>query len=48
MFIDLNSGVWEPDPPVVNDAETAMVKVAAGDVDEQWLAAWLRDRVRFA
>jgi death-on-curing protein len=47
MFIDLNDGTWEPDPPNVDEAETAMLSVAAGEVDEQWLAAWLRDRVRF-
>ena len=47
MFIDLNAGTWEPDPPNVDEAETAMLGVAAGEVDEQWLAARLRDRVRF-
>jgi death on curing protein len=41
MFIDLNDGSWEPDPPIVDDAEAAMLAVAAGDVDEQWLSAWL-------
>ena len=25
MFIDLNDGAWEPDPPNVDDAETAML-----------------------
>ncbi|MCZ7536918.1 MAG: Fic family protein [Acidimicrobiia bacterium] len=48
MFIDLNDGSWEPDPPNVDDAETAMLSVAAHDVDEEWLAQWLRRRVRFA
>lgn len=47
LFIDLNEGVWDPDPPVVDDAEQAMLAVAARDVDETWLASWLRDRVRF-
>jgi death on curing protein len=47
MFIDLNDGAWEPDPPNVNDAETAMLSVAAGEVNEERLAAWLRERVRF-
>jgi prophage maintenance system killer protein len=48
MFIDLNDGTWDPDPPDVDDAEDAMLKVAAGEVDEAWLADWLRERVRFA
>jgi death-on-curing protein len=46
-FIDLNNGSWDPDPPNVDDAETAMLSVAAHDVDEEWLAQWLRQRVRF-
>ncbi len=48
MFIDLNDGSWDPEPPDVDDAEATMLAVAAGEVDERWLAAWLRDRVRFA
>lgn len=48
MFIDLNGGVWDPDPPDVDDAEAAMLAVAAHEVDEAWLAQWLRERVRFA
>jgi death on curing protein len=47
MFIDLNDGAWEPDPPDVDAAETAMLSVAAGEVNEEWLAAWLRERVHF-
>lgn len=47
LFIDLNGGVWQPDPPEVDDAEEAMLAVAAGEVDEAWFAAWLRNRVRF-
>lgn len=46
MFLDLNGYEWEPDPPQVDDAETAMLAVAAGDVDEAWLASWLRERTR--
>ncbi len=48
IFIDLNDGSWDPEPPDVDAAEAAMLAVAAGEVDERWLAAWLRDRVRFA
>ena len=47
MFIDLNDGGWDPDPPNVDQAEEAMLAVAAGDVDETWTAPWLRERVRF-
>ena len=47
LFIDLNGGRWEPDPPNVDEAETAMLTVAAHEVDEKWLADWLRERVAF-
>ena len=45
LFLDLNGGTWSPDPPDVADAVETMFKVAAREVDEQWLASWLRDRV---
>ncbi|MHB1786013.1 MAG: type II toxin-antitoxin system death-on-curing family toxin, partial [Acidimicrobiales bacterium] len=47
LFLDLNGIVWTPDPPDVDDAEQAMLAVAAHDVDvdEPWFADWLRDRV---
>ena len=47
MFVDLNGGTWEPDPPDVDDAETTMLGVAAREVNEQWLAEWLRARIGF-
>ena len=47
LFIDLNEGTWDPDPPDVDQAEEAMLAVAAGEVDEDWVASWLRERVRF-
>ena len=47
LFVDLNDGVWDPDPPDVDQAEEAMMAVAAGQVDEEWVADWLRERVRF-
>lgn len=47
MFIDLNDGRWIPDPPDVDEAEEAMLAIAAHTVDEAWAAAWLRERVRF-
>lgn len=47
LFIDLNDGVWDPDPPDFDQAEEAMMAVAAGEVDEDWVADWLRERVGF-
>ncbi len=47
MFVDLNDGTWDPDPPDIDEAEEAMLAIAAGEVDETWAAAWLRERVRF-
>ena len=38
---------WEPAPHDVDEAEEAMFAVAAKSVDEAWLAAWLRGRIRF-
>jgi death on curing protein len=48
LFVDLNDGTWDPDPPDVDQAEQAMFAVAAHEVDESWLASWLRQRVKFA
>lgn len=47
MFIDLNHGAWQPEPPNVDEAEEAMLAIAAGEVDESWTAGWLRERVSF-
>lgn len=47
LFIDLNDGEWEPDPPDVDEAEQAMLAVAGREVDESWLSTWLRERVTF-
>jgi death-on-curing protein len=46
LFLDLNGVTWAPDPPDVDEAEAAMLAVAAHEVDEGWFAEWLRDRVR--
>ena len=46
MFLDLNGVGWEPDPPDVDEAEVAMLAVAAREVDEVWVADWLRARTR--
>jgi prophage maintenance system killer protein len=45
LFLDLNGATWVPDPPDVDEAETAMLAVAAREVDEAWFADWLRARV---
>jgi death-on-curing protein len=47
MFVDLNGGTWEPDPPDVDEAEQAMLAIAAGEVNETWTAEWLRQRITF-
>jgi death-on-curing protein len=47
LFIDLNDGTWDPDPPDVDQAEQAMLAVAGREVDETWLATWLCGRVQF-
>ncbi len=46
MFLDLNDTRWDPDPPNVDEAEVAMLAVAAHEVDEVWFADWLRARTR--
>ena len=47
LFVDLNGGAWDPDPPNFDEAEQAMLAVAAGEVDDGSVADWLRARVRF-
>jgi death on curing protein len=44
MFLDLNAIGWTPDPPDVDEAEAMMLAVAAHEVDEHWVADWLRPR----
>ena len=48
LFLDLNGVVWDPDPPEVDGAETAMLAVAAHEVDETWFATWLHERTRLS
>jgi death-on-curing protein len=48
VFIDRNDGYWDLDPPDIDEAEAAMLAIAAAEVDERWTAGWLRDRVHFA
>ena len=47
LFIDLNGGSWNDSQPNTVQAVDAMLAVAARDVDETWLASWLRERVDF-
>lgn len=47
LFVDLNNGSWNDEPPDPDDAVEAMLAVAAREVDETWFAAWLRDRITF-
>ena len=47
VFVDLNGGTWDPNPPNIDQAERAVLAIAAGEVDETWAAAWLKERVRF-
>ena len=47
LFIDLNEGGSDPDPPDVDESEATMFAIASGGVDEAWTAEWLRERVRF-
>jgi len=47
LFVDLNRGSWSEDHPRADDAVEAMLSVAARNVDETWLASWLRERVAF-
>ena len=47
LFVDLNDGIWAGKAPDVDEAVDAMLAVAAREVDEAWLAAWLRERISF-
>ena len=41
MFVELNGWSWNPKPSI-DDAEAAVVAIAAGEWDEQTTADWLR------
>ncbi|WP_186526352.1 type II toxin-antitoxin system death-on-curing family toxin [Leekyejoonella antrihumi] len=47
LFLDLNGVAWSPDPPEVDDAEQAMLAIAAHEVDEAWAADWLSMHAHF-
>jgi death-on-curing protein len=44
-FIDLNGWTWDPKPNI-DDAEHAVLAIAAGDWDEEKTADWLRAHLR--
>lgn len=44
MFIEMNSWRWTS-YPTIDDADQAVLAVAAGEWDEQRTAAWLRERI---
>jgi len=41
----MNDWIWEP-KPTVDDAEAAVLAVAAGDWDERATARWLRRQLQ--
>lgn len=45
LFVDLNNWTWDP-KPTVDQAEAAVVAIAAGEWDEAAAAAWLRNHLR--
>jgi death-on-curing protein len=48
VFIGLNGGSWSGGGPDTDEAVELMLAVAARDVDEAYVADWLRTRVAFA
>jgi len=47
LFIDINEWTWDPKPSI-DDAEAAVLAVAAGEWDEAATATWLRGHLRQA
>ena len=45
LFVEINGWVWDP-KPTIDDAEAAVLCVAAGDWDESTTATWLRSHLR--
>lgn len=44
LFVELNGWSWQP-MPTVDEAEKAVLAVAAGDWDEARTASWLREHL---
>jgi hypothetical protein len=45
LFVDINSWHWDP-KPTVDDAESAVLAIAAGEWDEASAADWLRGHLQ--
>ncbi len=45
LFVDINGWAWEPKPDI-DEAEAAVVAIAAGEWDEAAAASWLRQHLR--
>jgi death on curing protein len=45
LFIEINNWMWDP-TPAIDDAEAAVVSVAAGEWDEAATATWLGKHLR--
>jgi death-on-curing protein len=45
VFLEINGWTWRT-PPTIDDAEHAVLAVAAGDWDHPQMATWLRDRLQ--
>jgi death-on-curing protein len=46
LFLALNGMVWDPERPTDDEAEAAIVAVAAGEWSVDVLVGWLRPRIR--
>ena len=44
VFLEINHWSWNA-PPSIDDAELAMLAIAAGDWDHEQMAAWLANRI---
>jgi death-on-curing protein len=44
VFVDMNGWMWEP-VPTIDEAEKAVLAIAAGDWDEALTATWLREHL---
>ena len=45
LFVEINDWTWDP-KPTLDDAEAAVLSVAAGEWDETTMATWLRNHLR--